>query len=401
MYSIDKIKKDFPKCNFDWINDDTVVELITILKNADISFKFVGGIVRDSLIGKETKDIDIAAKAKPDVIKKLVDPFYPLNDKGQEFGTISVYKNGYSFEITTLREDIKTDGRKAVVSFGVSYMKDSKRRDFSINALYLSPDLTLYDYHNGVTDLKSKSIKFIGDAQTRIKEDYLRIIRYFRFKATYGIEFDESNIEEKEYLKIISKEKSNLEILSFDRIMSEMQKIFNLNECVNILFVMQETGVFDYITSGLLIDIGMLKMAIGNNIQMDWKMKIAVLLYKNKEVGVMWPNAVKSMINFYHQHIKSDVVDVLCKGVGARISINFFLLLRALKSDDFGINYKMYNKYLNLLTDFPVTGKELILKGVKVGPKIGDVLFEMKHKWIKADGKTSKSELMQVLNGER
>ena len=200
--------------------------ILDTLEQNGYAARIVGGAVRNFLLGKDFSDIDIATVATPQqttsIFKKLRLPVIPL---GVRYGTLLIRYHGKSYEISTLREDVRTFGRQADVRFTDSFEIDSARRDFTINALYMDKHGEIFDYHNGLRDIKTKNIRFIGDARTRITEDFLRILRYFRFVAQYGdYHFNE------EYLAIISDLKSHLKQLSSERIYKELQQTFSVDD---------------------------------------------------------------------------------------------------------------------------------------------------------------------------
>ena len=163
----------------------SAIDIIEVLGNQNA--KFVGGCVRDAVLGKLAKDIDIATCFKPnEVMEVLQKAKIKTIPTGIKHGTITALYKNQTFEITTLRKDVTTDGRHAEVSFTDSWQEDAKRRDFTINALYLDTKGNIFDYFNGLEDLKSKKVIFIGDAKTRSEEDNLRILRYFRFFQRFG-----------------------------------------------------------------------------------------------------------------------------------------------------------------------------------------------------------------------
>ena len=173
----------------DFINDPTSKKIMSLLNKEGDFARFVGGCVRDSLINIRTNDIDIATKHKPEnVIEILSSNSIKVIPTGFDHGTVSIFTDTFNFEITTLRSDTETDGRHAKVSFTDSWEEDSKRRDFTINSIYLSPNGDIFDPNDGTLDLIKRNIVFIGDPRERIQEDYLRILRYFRFCGYYGDE---------------------------------------------------------------------------------------------------------------------------------------------------------------------------------------------------------------------
>ena len=149
--------------------------------------RFVGGCVRNAILGDPVDDVDIATQLEPDAVTKALESAgLKAVPTGLEHGTITAVSGGAAFEITTLRKDVSTDGRRAVIAFSEDWDEDSRRRDFRINAIYADFDGQVYDPQNGLKDAENREIVFIGDADDRIREDYLRILRFFRFFAWYG-----------------------------------------------------------------------------------------------------------------------------------------------------------------------------------------------------------------------
>jgi poly(A) polymerase len=200
--------------------------------------RIVGGAVRNKLLGLPINDIDIATPLLPqEVMRRAKTHHLDVKPVGLEFGTVMVVTKDATYEVTSLREDIETDGRHAVVKFGTSFEKDAARRDFTINALSEDAEGRLYDYFNGLQDITAKKIRFIGEAKARIREDYLRILRFFRFTALYGETFD------KEGLAACQSEQAGLSRLSPERVISELLKILAAPRAFFALEAMDKTGV--------------------------------------------------------------------------------------------------------------------------------------------------------------
>lgn len=237
--SILSLIKDFPLLDFFWEKE---IQNITNLLIKP--WYFVGGCVRDSLLGLDIYDIDICTTALPEEIEIYLKNFN-LITIGKRFGTIGVIYKKYQIEITTTRIDVNTYGRKADVQFSNSFFEDSKRRDLTINGLLYKQNIII-DYHKGLDHLKQKHIEFIGDINQRITEDYLRIIRYLRFLSRYGTKL--------EYQKEINFHKNGLKIIAFERILSECVKsikypiFFNyLNETNLSKFLFNSELYIDYL----------------------------------------------------------------------------------------------------------------------------------------------------------
>jgi len=226
------------------MNMETEIKFILqSLKNAGFEGRIVGGYVRDLLLKKNSSDIDVATTATPE---KTMEIFENLGCKviptGMKHGTVTVIKNSVSFEITTLRKDLRTDGRHAEVGFTDSWEEDAARRDFTFNALYLDLDGKIYDFFGGANDLLNRTIKFIGDPEERIKEDFLRILRYFRFAAQLGLEISDNST-----LFTFQKYSKNLLQLSRERIRHEFEKTLFFPTATPLLFLMDKYEILDKI----------------------------------------------------------------------------------------------------------------------------------------------------------
>ena len=209
------------KINFPYNQD--LLKLNEIFnKNNQDNLRIVGGAVRNFLLNKEIIDFDLSTTFTPTETQKILDKNNIKNiPTGVNFGTITAIFNKKTYEITSTRKDIQTDGRHAIVEYTKDFKIDAERRDFTFNALYLDFNNNVYDYFNRISDLKKGIIRFIGNAESRIKEDYLRILRFFRFYTYYG------NVLDNEGLKYSILYKEKLNSLSAERIKTEMFKIFD------------------------------------------------------------------------------------------------------------------------------------------------------------------------------
>ncbi len=172
-----------------WRSDPATQRLIGVFGAAGVAVRAVGGAVRDALAGRPVGDVDLATPLAPaDVVALVRGAGLTAIPTGADHGTITAVVDRHPFEITTLRRDVETDGRHAVVAFTDDWREDAARRDFTINALSADPDGRVYDYFGGLCDLAAGRVRFVGDADLRVREDYLRLLRYFRFFARYGRE---------------------------------------------------------------------------------------------------------------------------------------------------------------------------------------------------------------------
>lgn len=171
----------------DWMTDARTQAIVRALTAGGAEIRYVGGCVRDTLLHRPIQDIDIATQETPNVvIQRLEDAGLKAVPTGIKHGTVTAIVDGLSVEVTTLRRDVKTDGRHAEVAFTTDFREDAARRDFTINALSATPDGAVYDYFDGLSDLAARFVRFVGRPHERIQEDYLRILRFFRFHAHYG-----------------------------------------------------------------------------------------------------------------------------------------------------------------------------------------------------------------------
>ena len=217
------------------LDDPAIRRLFTILPNA----RLVGGCVRDALLGLPGADIDLATSEPPDrVADALTAAGLRAIPTGMAHGTITAIIDGRPFEITTLRRDVVTDGRHAEVVWTDDWREDAARRDFTINALSLAPDGTLHDYFGGEADLRAGRVRFVGDATDRVAEDYLRILRFFRFQARYG-----AGPPDPAALAAIRLGVHGIARLSAERIWSELKRILLAPAPEAALDLMAHTGV--------------------------------------------------------------------------------------------------------------------------------------------------------------
>ncbi|MDC0044454.1 hypothetical protein OAI96_00840 [Pelagibacteraceae bacterium] len=215
------------------IDEKHIKILFSIFKNQNADIRLVGGSIRDLLMNREIADIDSATDLEPnEVLQLLKEHKIEYDDYAIRYGSIIAYPNNKKIQITSLREDINQLGRHTSVLFTKDWKKDAARRDFTFNALYLDEDSKLYDYYNGQEDLQAKVIKFIGEIEDRIKEDYLRIYRYFRFLGL----FDLPLIDKKTQSIVEKYIHESLAVLTNDVIRREVLKMFNMPFPLNCFY---------------------------------------------------------------------------------------------------------------------------------------------------------------------
>jgi poly(A) polymerase len=224
-----------------WRQSEGLRAIVDALSDGEAAPRIVGGAVRDSLLGMPVSDIDLATPLNPEeVARRLKTANIKAVPTGIDHGTITAVAHGQSVEVTTLRRDVSTDGRRATVAFSNDWQEDAARRDFTINALYADPESgQIFDYFGGLADLQAGIVRFIGDAATRIAEDHLRILRFFRFHARYGRGEPDSAA-----IAACATAANSLMALSRERIADELMKLLTLPDPSGSIGLMLQHGIF-------------------------------------------------------------------------------------------------------------------------------------------------------------
>jgi poly(A) polymerase len=231
-----------------WLTGVAAQRVCSILTDAGYQAWFVGGCVRNALIGAEVSDLDLTTDARPERVMELArDAGIKVVPTGIDHGTVTLVLDDTPFEVTTFRRDVETDGRRAVVAFADTITEDARRRDFTINALYAGPDGTVADPLGGLPDLEARRVRFIEDADRRIKEDYLRILRFFRFHAWYG---DPDAGIDAEGLAACADNIDGLGSLSAERVTAEMLKLLAAPDPAPAVASMASTGALAQVLPG-------------------------------------------------------------------------------------------------------------------------------------------------------
>jgi len=356
----------------------SIKKLDKVFKSNNYELRIVGGAVRDIALGKTPKDIDLATDATPDEMIAMLDKAgIKHKPTGLEHGTLTAILDSEPFEITTLRADKETDGRHAEVEFVKSWEEDAKRRDLTYNAMSMDMEGNVFDYFNGMDDLQDKVSKFVGDADERIKEDYLRILRYFRFQGRLSTPSWNDDT-----LKAISSNTSGLAKVSAERIWQEMSKVLSGQNVASVLDHMTKTGVSKVI--GLSTnDLSKVKDK-GNSIvalaQMGNTVDIAKRWRLSNNESALLDFLVKNKNNSLDQ---KKVEDMIADGVNK----DLISALATLQGKDVNIDAEV--------PTFPITGTDLIAKGMNPGPEIGTKLGQLKQKWKQSNFKATKDELLK------
>ena len=366
-------------------------------KNKKVAM-FVGGCVRKYILGEQIDDIDLATIYNPEEIKeKFEGTEIKVIDTGIEHGSVTLLLNGHKFEITTLRKDIKTDGRHAEVSFTDDWQLDSERRDFTINAIYLDRKGKIFDPQLGTKDLKNNIVKFIGDPDKRIKEDYLRIIRFIRFSLQY-----ESKTTEESTLEAIKLNLDGVNYLSKERILDELLKIIKLKNFKNILKNKELHTIFSLIFPEFKNINRINKMDLLSNkefLKFDNGVILASLTIDDSNNHEYFchkyktSNYIRNKMDVLAETFKKYKLDknFLTKNLNKNIyflgkqTVKDFILFIFLQNKKLTLNelLKLINKVEKAsIPKFPYDGQYLINKGFKEGKKIGLILKELEKQWV-------------------
>ena len=230
-----------------WLMHGPLPRLLALLDSDGEEARVVGGAVRNALLGEMPSEFDVATTATPDEVTRRAEAAgFKSVPTGIDHGTVTVVMDGRPFEVTTLREDVETYGRKAKVAFGRDWKRDAERRDFTINALSVGADGAVHDYVGGLDDLAQRRVAFIGDPQKRIAEDYLRIMRFFRFHAAYG-----HGAPDAASLEACIRERGGLDQLSRERVRMELLKLLVAPRAAATLTVMADAGLLGNVLGGV------------------------------------------------------------------------------------------------------------------------------------------------------
>ena len=375
-----------------WLRNPSAQKLSKLYKNFGYQVLFVGGCVRNTILKMPVTDIDLATDAQPEEIIKIAEEnnirFVPT---GLVHGTITLIIDNTNYQITTFRTDFDHDGRYAKVEFTESLLLDASRRDLTINALYCNHVGEVIDPLNGLDDIKKQKIKFIGNPNERIKEDNLRILRFFRFQAIYG----NKNLEiDSIALEACHNHKSKLAALSKERITSELRKILSAPNPLEVIIKMNETGVLNELFQKVSIDslAAYLKTEEKFKININWLGRLLSLQVTQEEESLkltrcefkflkQTKSAIENQINVlefsYYNGVENGKIYAILQNFRHNIILSKNLL----------------NQINSLTTKkFPITAKDLMPE--INGKKLGEALRSLEDRWIKSNFTLSEKELL-------
>ncbi len=394
-----------------WLTSGPIPRLLGILDRDGEEAGVVGGAVRNTLLGEPVYEFDVATTALPEeVTRSAQGAGFKAVPTGIEHGTITVVIDGHPFEVTTLRQDVETYGRHAKVEFGRDWRRDAERRDFTINALSVRRDGVIHDFVGGLADLAARRVRFIGDAATRIAEDYLRILRFFRFHAAYG-----EGPPDRDGLHACIVAREGLDALSRERVRMELIKLLVARHTVAALAVMAETGLLLRLIGGvpLLASLGnMIKVeaAIGEN--PDPVRRLAALATLVPEDADRLTQRLR-LSNDEHARLVSMATEWWRIGAAMSDKAQRALLYRigpqhyrdrALLAWSRAREGASDTRWQGLATlprrwtapKFPLAAADFMRRGIEKGPKLGAALRAAEVAWIEADFPEGKAALSAI-----
>lgn len=367
--------------------------------------RFVGGAVRNALLGTPVADIDIAVPLRPEQAQaRLMAAGIKVVPTGIDHGTVTAILGSHAFEITSLRRDVETDGRHAVIAYTSDWSEDAFRRDFTINALYADADGEIFDYATGVEDLIAGRVRFMGDAATRIAEDYLRILRLFRFHAWYG----KGDIDA-EGLRASAAARSHLAKLSGERIAKELLRLVEAPAPGGVLRVMAAAGILPELLPGALNVPRLEKLTEierDNFFTADPLLRLAALLPDDTKIAEETADRLR-LSNAARARLVTALADAGSTGSDRIVS---YLSVREVRKLLYRVGAPAFRdrvllkwsgaprgaaaiqwRMLLAMGDawerprFPLTGREVMLAGVPEGPLVGRILAEVEDWWVDCD----------------
>ncbi len=366
------------------------------------SARYVGGCVRNTLMGRTVDDVDIATQLQPEAVTAALEAAgIKAVPTGIEHGTVTAVANGKPFEITTLRRDVETDGRRAVVAFTEDWAEDAARRDFRLNAIYAEPDGTLHDpTGGGIEDAGAGRVIFIGDADTRLREDYLRILRFFRFNAWYGAGIDLDG------LAACRRQREGLSQIARERIWKELKKLLSAPDPTDAVSAMAECKVLYLILSeveGLdgLHDLRVSEMMCG--VGADPMLRLMALIPRTAQAVMATSDALR-LSNAEADRLTgwaADNVPDVTKFNGRTLRhalywhgkqvITDHALLSGADVRDLLAAIRLWQR-----PDFPVGGEDALAAGLE-GKAVGEALRALEEWWMGEDFQPDRDALLQRL----
>ncbi len=341
--------------------------------------RIVGGAVRDALAGRAVADVDLASPLAPDaVMGRLRAAGLKAVPTGIAHGTITAVADHRGFEITTLRRDVQTDGRHAVVAFTDDWLADAARRDFTINAMSMTRDGVVFDHFGGVADLRAGVVRFVGDAGTRIAEDYLRILRFFRFQARYG-----AGVPDQAATAAIAAGVAGIARLSVERVWGEMRRILAAPDPCAAVALMERLGVLAAVLpEGTAV--GRLAALVGRGAPEDPVLRLAALLAGDAasvaaRLRLSGPERVRLMAVRDGSALAAGASDDDMRRALADMPAEVLIGRVWLADGDAGLIARIAGMAVPV---FPLRGRDLAAAGVPAGAVMGGLLRDVRGWWM-------------------
>lgn len=402
-----------------WFQAPNLRRVLTLLNSDGAEARVVGGAVRNSLMGLEIGDIDIATTLLPqDVAERAATAEIKCVPTGMAHGTVTLVVDGEPFEVTTLRRDVETDGRHAQVAFGAGWQEDADRRDLTINALYAKADGEVVDLVGGLADIESRTIRFIGEADQRIAEDYLRVLRFFRFFAYYG-----SGRPDATGLKACARARDQLKTLSAERVWSELKKLLSARDPGRALLWMRQSGVLtEILPESEKWGIDAIPGLIATEQALGWTpeplLRLAAITPKDTErmaglaTRLKLSNAEALALQQFAETPKpqetvTDVSfdrDLYRFGKEGMVAVLKLALASArTRASEGDAKAMAQSARLSTLLKraeafvrpvLPVKGADILAQGIAAGPKVGDILARLEESWIASNFTLDRDRLL-------
>jgi len=396
----------------DWMSGDGVKAIFAALPKD--STRFVGGCVRNAIMGERIGDIDLATKLKPkEVQKHLKTAGIKTVPTGIDHGTLTAVFEGDPYEITSLRKDVETDGRRAVIAFTQDWAEDAVRRDFTVNALYADQNGQVFDpTGQGLQDIESRRFRFVGNSDARVREDYLRILRYFRFMAWYC---GEGKVDA-DALRACRENRDGLKSLSSERVWSEIKKILKAPNPVRAVRIMLTNEILNQVlpeasnVEGLELMVALEKR---ENLEIDPELRLMAMAARDefalaglskrlklskaeKTRLIGWAgNRVPFSLDMEERTLKQSIY-----ASGPQVAYDR-LMVRAAGAEDVFLKARWSTKARFAknweIPVFPLQGKDLKKAGFSEGPDMGKALRALKELWVRSGFTADKQKLLTAL----
>lgn len=392
--------------NRDWLFSAHVQKAFDVLEQDEDRARAVGGTVRNSLLGEPVDDVDIACTAVPQVVLQRAEAAgVKAVPTGVDHGTVTLVIDHHPIEVTTLREDVETHGRHATVSFGTDWAQDARRRDFTMNALYVDRTGELFDPLGGLEDCLSRTVRFIGDPHARIREDYLRILRFFRFFASYG----QGEIDAQGYAACLEL-KSGLALLSLERVTKELLRTLTARRVLDALSAMEAGGILNSLLGqeassqplALLLTLKDAPEAAASplvRLAGVGGAHVASCLRLSKQQQKQISTAHLVYEELERDGVEQAVLKRLLVAHGPDAVVEGLLLLwmyRGLEVEE-ALHSCLRFTHDWAIPEFPLSGKLLVSHGILAGPQMGAAISKARQIWAEKDYQISAEQLIAEL----